>query len=275
MLPIGTLRNHASRTMIKILSNSSNLQFVKYLREIITTVTTVVIIASGLLVRSLNLQVNNLDLLIGAFYGGLPFLIWGGWSNRIKRIIGKPKLEFKTSMEEEDFKQKKSDKEESRRITFWIHVRNMGNGVAENCRIRLKITDQSGEKQVVEKTTHPNVDEDISIPWLMVDQKQESRNIPISSYFDSRFKFPFVIESYPENNSKSLINQPAASMYFEDPIKKPYSFSMITLLGEKEITMGFLIEAIFLSDTDIIARKKFRLKLNLDSPIAFDPIEEE
>lgn len=260
--------------MIKILSNYHTNHYVKYIREIFSTLIASVLIGCVIYLKSSNTVLSELDILIiGIIIGGIYPLLQFGWGNRIRKLIGKPKLEFKSTVEEDSFKQKETDKEESRRITFWIYVRNVGNDIVENCRIRLKITDQSGQQQVVEKTTHPNVDEDISISWLIAGQKQEVRNIPISNYFDSMFKFPFVIETFPDDESESFINKPAASMYFEDPIKKPYSFSMFTLLSEKEITMGFLIEAIFLSDVEVIARKKFRLKLNLDSPIAFDPIE--
>ena len=86
----------------------------KYLREIISTVITIAIIVSGLLIRSSSLSNGNLDLLIGAFYGGLPFLIWGGWSNRIRKYIAKPHLEFEAKIEEDSFKRKKNDKDERR-----------------------------------------------------------------------------------------------------------------------------------------------------------------
>ena len=213
-----------------------------------------------------NIKLEELDLLlIGAFMGATPFLLGYGWSSRIRKWFSKPKLEFKSTIEEDIFKQNKNDKEDSKRITFWVHVRNLGNEMAENCKIRLKVTDQAGIINIVEKTTHPSVDRDISVPWFIAGKKEESRDILPSKYFDSMFKIPFVVESFPEDTSDGLINRPSGSMYFEDPIKKPLMKYLITPLGNKEITIGLLIEAVIISSLGEIARQKFLLDIRPES----------
>ena len=113
----------------------------KYLKEIITTIISFVIFVIYAVLRSSDIELEELDfIIIGSFFGAVPFLLVYGWASRIRKWPGKPKLEFRPTIEEDSFKHEKGDKEESKRITFWIHIRNLGNNTAENCKIRLKIT---------------------------------------------------------------------------------------------------------------------------------------
>lgn len=207
-------------------------------------------------------------LFLGVIFGAMPFILTYGWASRIRKIIGKPKLEFTPTIENHPFKFEKEDRKDSEQITFWLHIRNLGNDVAENCKIRLKITDSSGKKTIIEKTTHPTIDEDIPVSWIIAGQKFETRNISPSKYADNTFKIPFVMEFYSDDDSDSIFNKPTSKMYFEDPIKKGSWRDVI--IHEKGV-MGFFVEVIITSDIGEIARKKF--VINLNDPISFEPIE--
>lgn len=248
----------------------------RFFKESVTTIISILILCSYVYLRIGKFDLQELDyLLIGAFMGIIPFLLAFGWGSRVKKIFGNPKLELVPKIEIEHFKYKQEDKHESKKITFWIHARNLGNENAENCKIRLKITDGSGRKKVVQETTHPNIDEDIPISWLIAGEKYEARDISPSKYFDSMFKIPFVIESIPDDEDDDeesiIIDRPLGKIYFEDPIKKSFSFSMFTLVGERNVELGLLIEVIITSNIGNILQKKFRIKL--DENITFTPIE--
>jgi hypothetical protein len=198
---------------------------------------------------------NPWFLLIGAVAG--LFFLFIDPVTKGYRFTKRPKLEFDTHLESDEAIE---HDEKVEKITFWIHVNNVGRALASQCKVQIKITDKSGIIDVGQKMDNPYKEGTFPVRWNILNEQKDTIDIFSNKKDYGTFKLPFELTIHKiEDEEDSIINHPTVSINFTDPIKKMH-FPNPYILEEVGEMVGYsLLINVYVNSLEKSFEKQFKI----------------
>lgn len=163
-----------------------------------------------------------------------------------------------------------SEDGEERKATFLVYVHNFGKGILSECKIQIRITDHSGNKDLIAKTGKKYQEQFIPLPWI--DEKgvsHDSQNLYPAKNEYGMLKLPLLVTIPLKVKNDSLINPELFGVEFTEPVKVSWGkpFDYLKALG-KALTCYFVF-SIFINSTEQSFEKKIRVAIPVNIIASF------
>ena len=223
--------------------------------------------------NSIQTFVANPFVLLLIAIGGILIVI--GYSTSFFKYLydylRKPKLTFKEEIKQESYPVSEILDPDQLwdRISFWIKVTNKGKSNANESRVFLKMTDESGTIQFQRKLSYYSPNQAFQIPWKINGKDEENIVIHASDDYGYFIKIPVRVEFPIRQIEKNPLFQ-RGKWIPEDPIE---GWNWKAVIAAKEYDYLMKIEVEINYDNNKSIKKQFIIRTKLGDYIDRDAIE--
>ncbi len=162
---------------------------------------------------------------------------------------------------------------EGKKLSFWVFVHNVGRGFLSQCKVRVRITNHSGNIDLIDKTGKKYKEEFIPLLW-----KDENKSFPSIDLYPAeteygKFKIPLDVR-LPDHdpNLPFFVNEPLFSVKFIDPAKVSWVQNPTSQLkGIGSALTFYVVFSVYINSMENSFKKNIRVVI----PVNVETLKED
>lgn len=172
----------------------------------------------------------------------------------------RPRIKLKAIKQYEDTK-------EAKKLTFWIYAHNIGKGFLSQCKVRIRITDHSGNIDLIDKTGKKYQEEFIPLFWDDENGTHNSQDLYPAKNEYGKFKLPLIVTFSPNGKEEDFISEGGFGLEFTDPVKISWKNPKKHLKGIGKIVTFYAVFSISINSMEKSFKKNFRVVIPINAVV--------
>lgn len=170
----------------------------------------------------------------------------------------RPRIEMKAVKEYEKL-------ENEIKILFYIYIHNIGTGQLSNCKVRIRITDHSGNIDLIDKTGKQYQEEFLPWNWEITENSFSNElDLYPAKTEHGKFKLPLDVTIPNDESEYEFVNQ-GFGVKFNDPLKMSWKNPAKYLHGIGKLLSFYTVFSVYVNAKEKSFEKKFRVLIPINA----------